>query len=170
MSNIVETVRSAINGDNAATRNANGGMMNPINRDPNTLTMKVDINNYLNIKNSLYLDTLRGASLSTPKLYFNYRQQVNEYIKTESISNLYNVLFNAMKDGRRLDGRTTIATEMIGGSPNISELQINEVCISIAKTLDKMLTEVVEMLCPTNITGNAQSRAQAAGNSNGIEI
>ena len=140
--------------------------MNPASDNLNA-NFRVDINNYLNVKHGLYRDILRGVALSEPAKYFAYRQNVQDYVKTSAISNLYNVIFNALKDGKKVDG-TAMCTTMIGGSPNVSEQKINEIAISIGKTLDEMLEQVIELICPSNIQNYALERTAAKGNALGI--
>jgi len=142
----------------------------PTNNDP--ANFRVDINNYLNVKYSLYCSTIQGISLSEPKKYFKYEAEVMSYIKSETVKNLYNTLFSAMKDGRKpaADGGGIIVSEMIAGSPNISEMKINEICIAIAKSMNDQLEEVVHLICPPMANRVALQRTAAAGNAAGVNM
>ena len=141
--------------------------MNP--ETPNTnANFKVDIGNYLNISHSLYLDQLKGVAYSSPSTYFLYRKQINDHIRTESIKNLYDTLYNALKNGRKSTNTGTIADPMIAGSPNLSEVKINEIIISISKSLDVQLQEIINILAPAELSSMAYQRTNIRGQAEGV--
>ena len=141
--------------------------MNPAADNVNA-NFRVNIGNYLNIQHSLYLDSIKGVAYSTPSAYFLYRKTINDHIRTESISNLYNTLFNALKSGYKSDGRTPIADPMIGGSPNLSEVKINEIIISISKSLDSQLQQIIDILAPAELSSMAYQRTNIRGQAEGV--
>jgi len=132
-------------------------------------SFRVDINNYLNVKYQLYVSTINGIALSRPQEYFNYEANVLNYIKSQAVKNIYEVLFAAMKDGRQPNGNPIVGN-MIAGSPNISEMKINEVCIAIAKSMNDQLEEVVALICPPMVNKVGLERAAASGNASGISL
>lgn len=137
--------------------------------------MKLDINNYLNNDYNQYLNDISSLALARPNEYFKYRENVTNYIKTEAIRGLYDVIFNALRYGRRTVKETGLpSAEVLSpevkesvkgkGTVNMSENTINEKCIAIASTLNHFLDEIVNDLCPVDATSLSQSRLAQMGN------
>ena len=136
-------------------------------KDEGNANFKVDVNQYLGVKYGLYCDALRGLSLSSPSVFFNYRRDVMTYLKTQAVSNIYSTLFYAMRDGLTPKGDEMV--KLPCGSPNISQQIINEKCLSIAKTLDSLIQECVDLICPIYMNSAALSRTEIQGAAAGIK-
>ena len=137
---------------------------NTFNKDESNF--KINVNSYLGIEYNAYKSRLQGLSLSQPSTYFKYREGVETYIKKTSLENLYNTLFYAMKDGLDVKGAPMVTLPV--GSPCISPQVINEISISIARTLDKALDEVIALICPVYLNQMAMARTQLQGAGTGI--
>ena len=124
----------------------------------------LDVGNYLNLDHQAYVDRVNGVALSNPSSYFTYREQVSKQIKSDAIADLYSTLYHALRHGKRKNGSTPLVGTMIAGSPDLSDATINEIAISLAKTLNSELDKVVAILCPVSSSGAAEGRLKAQGN------
>jgi hypothetical protein len=137
----------------------------------NPLKLQIDVNNYLNNDYEFYLSKISGKSLSNPSEYFQYREMVQRQIKTSAVSALYGTIYQALRNGKRSDGVTDLVNGgggMIAGSPSMSDNNINEFTLALAKTLNEQLDKVVDMICPVDVSTIATSRLKASGNARGI--
>ena len=135
-------------------------------KDEKDSNFKINVNSYLGIDYQSYKNRLQGLSLSQPSIYFKYREETENYIKKSSLENIYSILYYAMKDG--LTPKGDKMNDCPAGSPNISPQVINEISISIARTLDKALDEVIALICPVYLNQVALQRTQLHGAGNGI--
>ena len=131
----------------------------------------INTSQYLGQKYSSYKDDLYGVALSRPTEYFAYRKAINKYIKEEATKNLYDTIFFALKDGKKhRDGvSSTFIHAAYDESPNVPEQTITEIALAAAKTIDKILSEVVEIIAPLDYRTIANKRLEAVGNVQGID-
>ena len=136
--------------------------------DDEGIKLQLNINNYLNNEYSDYCDRVQGRALSQPAAYFEYREKVSKQLKTSATSQLYKTIYFALRDGKRFDGKTDLVQDMIAGSPSMSDQNINEIAIALAKTLNSELDKVLDLICPVTSDGVARSRLKAQGNASNI--
>ena len=142
--------------------------------DPNTANFRINVNQFLGQKNAEYRDELYSLALSSPKDYFEFRKKASEFIRTEALKNLYNVIYDALNTGVKYkDGRTStelLGTKMPTGGPQVSEKIINEIALSASKTLNSILDEVMEHIAPLDYKSIANSRLKISGESSQINV
>ena len=132
---------------------------------------RVDPNQYLNQTHSLYRNSLYSVALSNPTKYFKYQKEVNDYVRTQAIQNLYNTIYDALNTGTKVGGAVLISNALPQGTPTapkVSEKLINEISLSAASTLNSILDEVLEMICPIDYNTLANNRLKISGESNKI--
>ena len=136
-----------------------------------TANFRINVNQFLGQKNAEYRDSLYSLALSSPKEYFEFRKKASEFIRTEALKNLYNVIYDALNTGMRYEGRTTtkpLGTKMPDGGPQVSEKIINEIALSASKTLNSILDEVMEHIAPLDYKTIANQRYKVAGEASQI--
>jgi len=146
------------------------------------MKLKVDINNYLNNDYQNWVDSMNGLALGSPKVYFDFRSKISAALKREAVSNIYTVLYDLLRDGKLTmsptgkkedaklediykavkDATSPIVTDTM--KPSLSDQNINEIAISLAKTLNAELEKVVELVCPVSASDAANHRLQSQGN------
>jgi len=132
---------------------------------------RVDPNQYLNQTHSLYRNSLYSVALSNPTKYFKYQKEVNDYVRTEALKNLYNTIYDALNSGCRVGTTNPISNALPTGTPTapkVSEKLINEIALSAASTLNEILDGVLEMICPIDYNTLSNNRLKIAGESNQI--
>jgi len=139
-----------------------------------TANFRINVNQFLGQKNSEYRDELYSLALSSPKEYFAFRKEASEFIRTEALKNIYNVIYDALNTGKRYEsGRTTdkvLGPKMPDGGPQVSEKIINEIALSASKTLNSILDEVMEHIAPLDYKSIANSRLKISGESSQINV
>ena len=133
------------------------------------LNLFLDVNNYLNNDYAAYSDKVHAKALSNPSAYFEYREKVSKQLKADAIKNLYATIYYALRFGQRAD-ETDLVPDMIAGSPNVSDQNINEIAISIAKTLNEQLDKIVDIIAPVSASGAASGRLKSLGNATTYKI
>jgi len=132
----------------------------------------IKTSSYLGINYSNYRDFLYGQALSDPQSYFSYRRDANEYIKTEATRNLYDVIFYALTSGKKMEGgvltANDLSADMPPGGPNLPEQLVNQLALSAARTLDKIMTEIMEYIAPLDYRSIANKRLETIGEAKGI--
>jgi hypothetical protein len=94
-----------------------------------------------------YLEQLSLIALSTPAEYAKTRAKVIESVKMKVISDLYTDLRDVLSKGS-LKGTALI---VLGGKtliPNTAPQEIDSKILSIAKSLDTELTEIIDSVIP----------------------
>ena len=141
-----------------------------MNQPPNNIEVKLDISNYINEQYDDYCDSVKGIALSKPGAYFNHRQQVSKNLKTDAIEKLYETIWQALRKGKRVDGRRSLSTvpEFENLVPALSDNNINEISIALCKTLKDELNKVVDKICPVTANDAGENRLKAIGNLGGV--
>jgi hypothetical protein len=134
-----------------------------------TANFRVDVTQYLGQKNAQYRDELYSMALSNPTKYFAYRKETSEHIRTEALKNLYNVLYDALNTGTKYPSGVSISDKM-PCAPALSEKTINENCLSASKTLNSILDQVMEELCPLDYKSLANARYKVSGEASQINV
>ena len=124
--------------------------------------LKLNIENYLGNEYASYLDKVNGFALSEPAKYFAYRNEVSNYIKSESIKGLYDTLYYALRNGLKRDNSTKIS-EKFEIPPSMSDQTINEKVIAISKTLNEFLDDIINDVCPVSANSIATHRTKKIG-------
>lgn len=136
-----------------------------------TTQFRIDANAYLGHNYSSFRDKLFSLAIANPSQYFKIREEVVKKVKETAVKNLYETIYDVMNDG-------TIATLNVGAKnpivtvvpaatfdfkPQVPPQKINEVSLSIAKTLDKCLDSVLETIIPIDYHSIAAKRLAVTG-------
>ena len=133
-----------------------------------TANFKIDTAQYLGQLYGLYRDEAFSLAIGNPSSYFQYRKRVVDYVKTKAIKNLYDVIYNVLVNGDETDANGTPANKPFGDDfnlsiPNVPEARVNEIALSAAKTLDRILDEVLDLVCPLDYHTIASKRLEMKG-------
>ena len=127
---------------------------------------KVDVPQYLGFELEAFRDKLFSLAISEPSKYFRIREQVVKHVKTEAVKNLYETIFNTLKYGKVSKNGAWIASEM-PFSPSVPDVHINQIALSAAKTLNRILDEeVLDLLIPIDYKQIATKRLTLKGEAN----
>jgi len=136
--------------------------VNPISNPSARANFKLEISSYSGIKFDLFLSQLKAMALSEPKLYFEYRTEIEKYLKEQIVTDIYDTIFEALKNGRKKDGREAISTKL-AYSPNFPDDEINRHSVAISRTVNLALGDILEIMCPISFSKTSESRAGLIG-------
>lgn len=130
---------------------------------------RIDVNAYLGHNYNLFRDKLFSLAIGSPSQYFSLREEVVKKVKEQAVKNLYETIFDIMVHGE-VDGA---AIEVAGVDfefvPNVPPQKVNEMSLSAAKTLDKILDDILEIICPLDYKSIASKRLSMHGEATTIK-
>lgn len=122
---------------------------------------------YVNIKNELGLDykkvrgDLLALSLSRPDFYYTLRSEVISKITENQVEQAYSVYWNILKRGFDPEGDQIQYTTAAGKKdfvPNLPEHIINQFATKVAKTIEDMAEEAVNLILPDDYLKLSQEK------------
>jgi hypothetical protein len=137
----------------------------------NTNNFKIDSNDYLGNDHELFKSDMLEIALTKPSEYFELRKKVLMAVKKDAVQNAYEIYYNLLSDGKDLNGAPIAPTS--GGKsysgkfvPKISKQKVNEFALKVAKTVDSIAEEAIEMILPQDYRKIAENRTsqKTAGN------
>ena len=141
----------------------------------------LDPSSYLGLDYDAYQEKLNGLCLSKPEIFFKYRANVMSYIKKEAVKNIYFIAFFALKYGCKYDpskaggkgdpiDADVNATDKLNMQPSVADNTINDLSISLSKTLNVSLDKIVNLIVPDRFAAVAELRSKAYANASGINL
>jgi hypothetical protein len=125
--------------------------------------LKLDPNSHLGLKYNVFKNRVYKMALTDPESYYTLREEVEASIQTDAISALYTTIYNALKDGTKIDG-SNLGTTVALPTPNVPVARINQICIDSCETLNQIITEhVLDLLLPIDYSKLMSSRLQDKG-------
>jgi hypothetical protein len=123
--------------------------------------------NYLGMEYEAYKSDLYALAISKPSEYFRLRKNVIQSVKTDAVGNIYTTFKNILSEGKSLNGSPLIqTTDGTQYKPNYMNQDIGIIALKAAKTLDKILDEVIEIILPQNFKALAVERTEKISNEN----
>jgi hypothetical protein len=129
----------------------------------NYTNFKVDSNDYLGTNHELFKNDMMEIALTKPSEYFELRKKVLLAVKKDAVSNAYEIYYNLLTEGKDLRGAPIAPTG--GGksysglfTPCISKQIVNQFSLKVAKTVDSIAEEAIEMILPKDYRKIAESR------------
>jgi hypothetical protein len=120
--------------------------------------LRIDVNSHLGLKYNTYKNKIYKLALTDPESYYTLREEVEKSIQTDAISALYTTIYNALKDGTKVDGSNLGDTVNLP-VPCVPVAKVNQICIDLCQTLNEILTEqVLELLLPIDYNKIMSSR------------
>ena len=132
---------------------------------------RINTANYLGIQHSTFKNKLMELALTKPSDYFDLREKVLEKVKTDAIADLYNTIFNTMTDGKDLKGGSIAAGATAEAilKPSYPHQEVTEIALAAAKTMDKIIDDVIEIILPIDYTELAKQRIARKSEGAGIQ-
>lgn len=124
---------------------------------------KVDTSNFLGLKYNEYRNKMYALAISKPSDFFALREKVLDEVKTKAIGNLYETIYNVLSDGKVTTTQITTASGVSLPSPSYPKQKINEISLSAAETLDRILDEVINIILPLDYKSLASARLTQKG-------
>ena len=127
---------------------------------------RIDPNAYLGHNYASFRDKLFSLAIADPKKYFAIREEVVRKTKQNAVKQLYETIFDVMDQGT-VDGNPIVTVPGLPAgfvfSPKVPPQKINEVSLSAAKTLDKILDDILEIVVPLDYKSIAAKRLAVTG-------
>ena len=137
--------------------------------NPATTQFRIPVNDYLGHNYNAFRDRLFAMAISNPSDYFKMREAIVKDVKTKAVKDLYNVLYDTLTEGTTGGGRSVdkggVSFEF---KPALPPQSANELCLGAAKTLDKILDDVLDIIIPIDYHSIASKRLEMKGSSAGI--
>ena len=130
---------------------------------------KIDTNDVLGINYSAYKTKVYALALSKPSDYYRIREQVVAAIKNAAVKNIYDIIYNFLKDGDAGNGILLGAAGMIGAKPCYPSSKIIEIALGAAESLDAIIEDTIKICLPANYDDIAQKKLTQKGESLGID-
>ena len=123
-----------------------------------TTNFKINTSDYLGMNHEAYKTRLFQLALTQPDDYFKLRELVLERVKTDAVSNQYDVFYNLLSEGTSSEN-APIVPEFAGlFKPSVPLQETNQFALKASKTIDAICEEAVEMLIPMDYKEIAEKR------------
>jgi hypothetical protein len=123
--------------------------------------LRINPNAHLGLLYNTYKNRVYKLALTKPEQYYSLREDVEKALQTDAIKAMYDTIFYALKDGKGVNGTTSLNLPC---PPNVPVSRINQICIDACETLNNIITnEVLELLLPIDYNQIMQSRLQDKG-------
>lgn len=136
--------------------------------DPSTTQFRIPVNDYLGHEYSAFRDRLFAMAISNPSSYFSMREAIVKDVKSEAVKNLYNVIYDTMTVGRVGNRNINQGGINFDFKPHVPPQKVNEISLGAAKTLDKILDDILDIIIPIDYHSIASKRLEMKGSSAGI--
>ena len=120
-----------------------------------------DPNDVLGLQYTKYKSSLYSESLSKPSSYFKLKQELEDKLKENLVSNIYKVVYELLRYG-------VIAGDHVCGYsdearnnfriPGVPSSKVNELSLSITATMNDFIDSVISLLMPPSFLQLAESK------------
>lgn len=133
-----------------------------------TTQFRIEPNAFLGHLFSQHRDVLYSFSISNPSDYFKARAAIVKDVKYNAVKDLYNTLYSVMTEGKIGDQEVNKDGVNLTFVPGVPPTTVNEIALGAAKTLDRILDDVIDLIIPISYHDLASKRLEMKGLSNGI--
>lgn len=131
------------------------------------MSFQVNPNNYLSQEYNDHCSKVYSLALSDPKKFYDARANVTKNLKRDIVKKFYENIFSVLSTGKTSDGSSVYGSIL---SPTDYPVQyptqkINEIALSFASTIDKMLDEITTTILPDKINKVVEEKLSNIGKS-----
>ena len=120
-----------------------------------------DPNDVLGLQYTKYKSSLYSESLSKPSSYFKLKQELEDKLKENLVSNIYKVVYELLRYG-------VISGDHVCGFlddarnnpriPGVPSSKVNELSLSITATMNDFIDSVINLLMPPSFLQLAENK------------
>ena len=117
------------------------------------MSFQVDPNNYLSNEYNDHCSKCYSLALSDPKTFYNARSAVTKNLKRDIVKAFYDKIYLTLSKAETASG-VSVYSGVISSTDypvKYPTQKINEVALSFAATLDKMLDDIASIVLPDKI-------------------
>ena len=127
---------------------------------------KIDTSDVLGISYNAYKTKMYALALSKPSDYYKLREQVVQKIKDAAVKNIYDVIYDFLKDGKCGDTRIATIGNDVTLVPKYPSSKINEIALGAAESLDDIIEKTIAICLPANYDDIARAKLTQKGQAN----
>ena len=120
-----------------------------------------DPNDVLGLQYTKYKSSLYSESLSKPSSYFKLKQELEDKLKENLVSNIYKVVYELLRygviDGDHVCGFYDEAKNN-ARIPGVPSSTVNELSLSITATMNDFIDSVISLLMPPSFLQLSESK------------
>ena len=132
------------------------------------MSFNIDPNNYLSNYYNDHCAKCYALALSDPKNFYDARSSVTKNLKRDIVKDFYDKIYLTLNTGYTSSG----VSVYVGSTLNPTDYpvryptqKINEIALSFAATLDKMLDEITNIVLPDKINRVVDDKLATVGKS-----
>ncbi len=119
--------------------------------------LNIDPNTYLGNDYNTWKNLVNSTALSKTNDYFTMKTEVTNELKKAMVRNIFNVIKNALKDGRKTNPNGTPGDSLFTLAPlkeqsvDYPPQLIEKEALDASKTIDTLLNSIVKIIFPKEI-------------------
>jgi len=126
--------------------------------------LDIDPNVYLGNDYNTWKNLVNSCALSKTDSYFAMKTEVSNTLKKAMVRNIFNVIKNALREGRTIDGTTLFTLAPLKDQAvNYPPQLIEKEALDASKTIDTLLDSIVSIIFPKEIDEIFKARAIKEG-------
>ena len=131
------------------------------------MSFQVSPNNYLGQEYQDHCSKCYSLALSDPKVFYNARAAVTKNLKRDIVKNFYEKIYLVLSKGETTAGTSVYGTVLTSREYPVEypTQKINEIALSFASTIDKMLDEITTIILPDKINRVVEEKLSNIGKS-----
>lgn len=132
------------------------------------MSFKVNPNNYLSNDYNDHCSKCYSLALSDPKTFYNARSAVTKNLKRDIVKAFYDKIYLTLSKAETSAGVSVYYGGGISSTEypvNYPTQKINEIALSFAATLDKMLDDIASIVLPDKINRVVDDKLANVGKS-----
>lgn len=134
------------------------------------MSFKVEPNNYLGQDYADHCSRCYSLALSDPKSFYSARANVTQALKRKVVKDFYDKIYSVLSTGQ-IDSNYVYGTAITNADAAANyqvkypTQKINEIALSFAATIDKMLDEIANIILPDKINRVVEEKLSNIGKS-----
>ena len=120
-----------------------------------------DPNDVLGLQYTKYKSSLYSESLSKPSSYFKLKQDLEDKLKENLVSNIYKVVYDLLRYGVIGGDHVCGFSDQAQNNPRIPGVpssKVNELSLSITATMNDFIDSVISLLMPPSFLQLAENK------------